>query len=298
MIARLPALLASLLLAYPAVADDTTRLPLWRIAGQHNDVYLLASVHLLRASDYPLPAGIDGAYDDAETLVMELDMDDFDQADASRVIQELAVTRNGAGLQSIMGAAAYARAKVLADKAQLPLAALEQSEPWFAAITIEQLLLTRIGFDPKLGIENQLLERAARDGKEILGLETFREQLEILDRLPVADQRVLLLQTLEDSPDIEEAMDQMLTAWRNGDTDALETTVLADMRKQPQLYRELVVNRNRNWVTQIQKLLEQRDDYLVIVGTLHLVGADGVPALLRQRGIDVKQMSGPRTNAQ
>lgn len=289
--ARLLMLCASLLCAAPVVADDNMRLPMWRIAGQANDVYLLASVHLLRPSDLPLPAGIDSAYDDAEKLVMELDMDDFDQANASAVIQELAVIQDGAGLQSIMGAAAYAQAQALAEKAQVPLAALEQSEPWFAAITIEQLLLTRIGFDPALGVENQLLQRAQKDGKEIVGLETFREQLEILDRLPVTVQRVLLLQTLEDSQEIERVMDDLLAAWRKGDTDALEKSVLADMREQPQLYRELVVNRNRNWISQIEKLLGQRDDYLVVVGALHLVGADGVPALLQKRGIDVKQMS-------
>ncbi|MGB5347304.1 MAG: TraB/GumN family protein [Woeseia sp.] len=289
--------IASTSLVNVAAADDGTPLPLWHVAGQQNDIYLLASVHLLRSSDYPLPGGLDVAYDDAEILVMELDMDDLDQVAASRIVQELAVAQQGSDLASIMGVADYARAATLADKAGVPLSALNYSEPWFAAITIEQLLLTRIGFDPALGLENHLMQRAVQDGKEILGLETLREQLEILDQLPLPVQRTLLLQTLEDGLQIESVMNDLLAAWRRGDTAALEKTVLADMRDQPELYRELVVSRNHNWVAQLEKLAKQRDDYLVVVGTLHLVGDDGVPALLRKRGFKVTQMSGPAATA-
>jgi uncharacterized protein YbaP (TraB family) len=289
--------IASTTLVNVAAADDGTPLPLWHVAGQQNDIYLLASVHLLRSSDYPLPGGLDVAYDDAEILVMELDMDDLDQVAASRIVQELAVAQQGSDLASIMGSADYARATRLADKAGVPLSGLNYSEPWFAAITIEQLLLTRIGFDPALGLENHLMQRAAQDGKEIRGLETLREQLEILDQLPLPVQRTLLLQTLEDGLQIESVMNDLLSAWRRGDTAALEKTVLADIRDQPELYRELVVSRNHNWVAQLEKLAKQRDDYLVVVGTLHLVGDDGVPALLRKRGFKVTQMSGPAATA-
>ncbi len=34
-------------------------------------------------------------------------------------------------------------------------------------------------------------------------------------------------------------------------------------------------------------------DYLIVVGTLHLVGEDGVPGLLSQRGYKVTQLHQP-----
>ena len=43
----------------------------------------------------------------------------------------------------------------------------------------------------------------------------------------------------------------------------------------------IVASRNRRWVDTIDALLERREDYLVVVGALHLVGDDGVPHLLR-----------------
>ena len=57
----------------------------------------------------------------------------------------------------------------------------------------------------------------------------------------------------------------------------------------PELYRPLTEDRNRAWVVQLVDLLDDRDDYLVVVGALHLVGRNSVVDLLRQRGYSVTQ---------
>jgi hypothetical protein len=57
-----------------------------------------------------------------------------------------------------------------------------------------------------------------------------------------------------------------------------------------ELYRSIVVDRNKDWVNQISELLDDDDDYLIVVGTMHLIGEDGVPQLLRNRGMQVEQV--------
>src|SRR4030095_9715606 len=52
---------------------------LWSLQGKTNKVDLLGSIHLLKATE-TLPAAIDAAYADAQALLMEIDMDDLDQA--------------------------------------------------------------------------------------------------------------------------------------------------------------------------------------------------------------------------
>jgi uncharacterized protein len=58
----------------------------------------------------------------------------------------------------------------------------------------------------------------------------------------------------------------------------------------PDLYRPLTVDRNRKWIPQIERLLDAREDYLVVVGALHLVGTDSVIDLLERKGYKVKQL--------
>lgn len=274
-----------------APADNATHpVTLWMAEGAGNRVYLLGSVHLLREQDHPLPRVIDAVYDDAETLYMELDMDDLDPVLMQATINDLGMLDEGTSLRDVMGEDLYAEAIARAAELELPLDMLDRTEPWLAAITVEQLALARIGFNPSYGIEMHLLRRALSDNKEILGFESVEQQLAYLDGLSLDAQRALLMQTLTESAGIREIMDDLILAWRSGDIDYLEQTLLDDVSGYPELYETIVVSRNRLWVDTIEALLEQEEDYLVVVGALHLVGEDGVPQLLEQRGIKIKQM--------
>ena len=290
---RKMALLLCLLAGHSLVFADGHPLPLWQLDGEHNRIYLLGSVHLLREQDYPIPTAIYAAYDDAETLIMELDMDDLDPAASQQVITRLGVIEGERTLADLLGPEHYAEAQRIADTLGVPLGLLNKNEPWLAAISIEQMMLQRTGFNPQFGIENHLLEKAVKDRKDVLGLEEFEQQLSYLDSLSPPAQRSLLLETLKEAGDIEPMMDALTNAWRNGDLNFLESETLAQMQAFPELYEALVVARNRDWTRQITDLLDDRQDYLIVVGALHLVGEDGVPNLLARRGNTIRQVRQP-----
>jgi hypothetical protein len=286
-------LTAWLLLAGVAAAGTAHPVTMWRIDGLQNEVYLLGSVHLLRAGDHPLPQIIDQVYAEAETLVMEMDVDDVDPVAAQQLVNELGLIQDERSLSDLMGPGPYAEAQIFAANVDIPLGMLGSAEPWLAAITVEQLMLARIGFNPKYGIENHLAEKAGADGKEIIGLETIRQQLEFLDGMSIEAQRALLLQSLAESVEIEDIMDELVRAWRYGDVGYLESQMLVEMQDYPELYEAIVTERNRNWVGIIEEFTKAEDDFLVVVGALHLIGEDGVPALLAERGYEVVQMHQP-----
>jgi len=263
---------------------------LWLAQGVSNRVYLLGSVHLLRQQDHPLPAIIDSAYDDAEALIMELDMDDLDAAEMQRLITELGVMQDDSTLHDLMGDALYAKAAAKAAAIDIPFALYAKSKPWLAAISIEQLMLARLGFDPAYGIEMYLSTMAVMDGKEIRGLESVAEQIGFLDDLSLRAQRLLLMQALDETADIEQVMDDLIHAWRFGDLGFLEDFLLQGMAEDREIYDTLLVDRNRRWVEDINALLVENDDYLVIVGAAHLLGDDGVPNLLSRRGVNITQL--------
>jgi uncharacterized protein YbaP (TraB family) len=278
------------ILAPLTCADAGHPLSLWEVSGARNSVYLLGSIHLLREEDHPLPSAIYEAYDDADTLIMELDMDDIDPIEGQVLSNELGLIHDGRELRDLLGEAYYAEAEELADKAQIPLGLMANAEPWFAAMNVEIMLLMRMGFNTALGIESHLTELAAGDGKEILGFETLRQQLEFLDNLSPDAQRDMLLQALAEGADMNDLMDGMIDAWRRGDVTFMEDNLLADMEDYPELNQVIVIDRNVNWTNRIEDLLDDQQDYLIVVGTLHLVGEQGVPELLEARGHEVTQL--------
>jgi hypothetical protein len=194
----------------------------------------------------------------------------------------------GQSLESVLGAD-YALAAARAEEAGIDLGMFDGFAPWFVGMLFLQLEVAKRGFDPAHGIEQQVTERAVRDGKPIRGLETPADQFAVLAGLSLPDQKRFLLMTLEEAGQTDAKLEQLLTAWRTGDIATLAGVLSEEFDDFPELYRPLTEDRNRAWVNQLTPLLDDRDDYLVVVGALHLVGRNSVVDLLRQRGYRVTQ---------
>ena len=261
---------------------------LWSVQGKNNTVYLLGSVHFLSQSE-KLPAAMDAAYRDAERLVMEIDMDDLDPAVMQQTVTELGLQPEGKTLESELGAKTYEKITVHARELGVDPLLLNRMRPWLAAITLVQFQLLKMGLDPNSGVEQRLTARAKTDGKEVTGLETLRQQLGLMANLSAAQQREFLLYSVEDAERAVKEIDELIAAWRKGDIKALARLLQESFDKYPDIYRPLTVDRNRNWIPNIEGLLKQEDDYLVVVGALHLVGKDSVVELLQAKGYKVTQ---------
>jgi len=262
--------------------------PLWSFEGKNNTVYLLGSIHVLSSSEQ-LPAVVDDAYRDAETLVMEIDMDDIDPLAAQQAAMQYGLLPENESLTDQLDAATAAKLEAATAELGIPVAMLNRFRPWLAAITLTQLQLLKLGLNPQSGVEQRFVTRAMGDGKEIQGLETLEEQLGLLANLPPRLQTSFLLQTLDEAETIESEVGTMLSAWRTGDGHALQKYLDQAMREHPEIYVPLTVDRNRRWMSRLETIANEKDDYLVIVGLLHLVGKDGVIDLLKRRGYSVRQ---------
>ena len=280
-------LLALLLAGWSTAVAAGDGVPLWSVRGEAGTVHVLGSVHLLKRTDYPLPEAVTRAYEDADALVMELDLDDLDVADVTARMLELGASGNGPSVRSVLGEADWERARQEASAAGLDLDMIPDAEPWLVALMIYNLALGQAGFDPALGVEQHLAARAIADGKPIDGLETLSDQLGLFDGLEPGVQGQLLEQTLDGLDDLAAEAEQLVGAWRDGDLDTLEARFAEDFADYPELEHKLVCDRNRAWMPAIEARLSRPGDSLVVVGALHTVGACGLPALLEDRGYEV-----------
>jgi uncharacterized protein len=239
---------------------------------------------VLRATDDALSEPVLRAYKAANALYMEVDLDDLDPEAAGQFTMEHGVLPEEQTLRDILGPERYGTAHQQALDLGLDLDQFAQLEPWVVAITIAQMQFAKLGLDPATGVEQRLMERAKQDGKAIAGLETLTDQLSALDSLPMKLQGEFLLVSLDEASDMEQEADQLINAWARGDTTALARTLVHDFDEFPELYRSLIVDRNRKWADEIGALLDDDANYLIVVGALHLVGQDSVIELLRAHG--------------
>lgn len=284
-------LLLVALLGLPAGASARDRHLLWAVEGEHNTVWLLGSVHVLRAGDATLPTAAEEAFDDAEQIVMEVDLDgaDADPLALATAMQSQALLPEGQTLRSVLGSD-YAAMNAQARQSGIDLASLDPFAPWLVAMAVLDQEMARRGYLPEHGVEQTLARRAARQGKPIEGLETAAEQFAMLASMPLPTQKRFLQMTLDESAELDQELADMLAAWRTGNTAALAAMLEEESQTFPDLYRRLTIERNRAWVQQIDRMLDSRDDYLVVVGAMHLVGPESVVDLLRRRGHRVTQL--------
>jgi uncharacterized protein YbaP (TraB family) len=279
---------AVLFIAAWLAASSAFALPLWEITGTRNRVLLLGSIHTLRPSDFPLDPAIAAAVDEADVVYMELDMDDMDPVATSATVAGLAVDPRGRQLPELLGTAAWNNAVEQGQKIGIDMSSLAPFEPWYAAIVVTQLRLDQLGFDPSRGVESQIVADAQKAGKEIRGLETLEGQLTALDTLSPGAQRSFLLLTLEEAATIGDEVDDMIAAWKAGDVPTLDHDMLDSVREQPEVYRSLILRRNEAFSRAIAALANDSQDYLIVIGTLHLVGEDSVLNMLARDGLKTR----------
>lgn len=267
---------------------------LWRASDGDNSVYLLGSFHLLKPGDYPLAASVDEAFDDAESLLFELSPAEMSDPALGQKLATAARFADGRSLRESVSAETWARLEAYAGARGIAIENLHGFEPWFVALTISIIEMQRTGLDPSLGLDRHLMERAAKAGKPASGLETGDMQVALFDGMSEDEQRQSLEETLGELDGFEAEIDRLHGYWRSGDGDGMFDEMGAEMRdKYPKLYRRINVDRNRAWLPRLEQILARSgdgNDALVVVGSLHLLGPDGVVELLRAKGYTVERL--------
>jgi hypothetical protein len=281
----LPAVLLGAVALHGAHSAKAGEHFLWRVAGETNSVYLLGSIHALRPSDYPLADVIGEAFRDAEALVLEIRLPPGGTGTVAAAMGGTPGTR----LVDQLSPEQYRRARELARAQGIDLASLSDLDPWLAGLVIMQGSLRRAGYRPGTGIDAHFQRKAVAAGKPILSLETARDQLQLFDALPREMQGDFLIRTLQEAAGLEDSLAKLVTAWKAGDVATVRDLVLAEFEPYPDLYERLVVQRNRNWLPQLESFLDDRRDYLVVVGAAHMLGEQGLVRMLERRGYHVVQ---------
>ena len=284
-------LLAGLLLCTAATSWAASDAPfLWEIQGAKAKHYLMGSVHLLPASTQPLPAALENAYSKASGVAFESDLAALAEPQSQMAMLNAAAANDG--LRPLISKDVYERLQKSARDLNMPLAdTCEPYKPWFCAMTLEIFAFQHAGFKAEFGLDQFFFTRALKDGKPILWLEEPQAQIDLFAKMPDKLGEQFLVATLDEQADSSQTPEGLLRMWRNGDQPELEKITREMKSHQPQAYARLLADRNRAWLPKLEKILASDDTQLVIVGAAHSVGPDGLLALLKAKGYDVRAVA-------
>lgn len=269
---------------------------LFKVSNGANALYLYGTIHAGRPDYYPLEPRIREAMAAAPTLALEVDMNG-DQAAIAAAMMKHGVFP--AGTQGLGGLPAERRVRIEAAlrKQGIEPAMVAQLKPWMLVATLAVVEGMKLGYDPKLGVDAHLAELARASGKtRVTELESMEFQAALFSRMPVEEQWKMLEESLDDmaSGRQERETRELFAAYEGADQAALDRIAKRmeeDNTVSGKFMREvLMVERNGPMADKVVSLLGREQNAVVAVGLLHLVGKDGVPELLRKRGVKVERV--------
>lgn len=282
-------LAASLLALALSVSPALAAPAMWKVSDADSSIYLFGSIHVFTHEvDWRTPE-FDRELKAADLVYFEMVFDEAAYATIGRMTLVEGRMRGGQTLWDLLTADQADTVRNAIAASGLDPVAFDYMRPWMAELMLSGGMVQ----GAKVGVELQVDAEVSAEKKR--GLETAEEQMGFFSAVSEADQIANLVGTAEQMAltDNRKMIEDLTDAWAAGEVDALDVLNREELGGGDPRFDQLITQRNKRWIGQLETLLADNDNALVIVGAGHLVGSGGVPELLEQAGYKVERIGEP-----
>lgn len=258
----------------------------YRVQKDNQTVYLLGSIHIGEQTMYPLNNKIDVAFEEADHLAVEVDIENLDQLEVSQTMMQQGVYQDGTALSDVLEEKVFNEVVGYLSELGLTEEMINQFQPWLVSMMLSEVALGKSDLTGDDGVDKHFLMSANKNNIPIISLESIESQIASISSAPEEEQIESLELTLDSMDIYEDELTQLIRVWRSGNTDAV-----AQMRDMEEGSDQLAIDERDLLMTdKIEKFLnaDDEDTYFVVVGALHLAGENSIIDLLKTRGYSVE----------
>lgn len=283
-------ILFSMILVLFSCTQAPAESSVWKVQKGGATMYLGGTCHLLRPSDFPLPAEFEQAYRESEIIVLETDVGGFNDPAIQAKLMSSATYADGTTIDKHISSQTYALLTEYCTSRGISLETLKHFRPSMITMMITVMELNKLGVSQE-GVDMFFYNLAAKDQKPIEGLETVDEQIRFMTEMGQGDEDALITHTINETKSLEEQYGRLVDAWRTGDIPKLYDFMVSELKvKTPGLYKKLLYDRNKNWLPLIDAYQKTPKKEFILVGVAHLVGPEGLIESLIQKGYEVEKL--------
>jgi hypothetical protein len=262
----------------------------WKVQKGKSIIYVGATFHILRETDYPLPPEFDKAYKASDIVVFETDIGKLHEPSTQLALVAQALYADGSTVEQHLSAGSYAKLSAYCTANGIPLESLKQFRPSMLMVTLTTMELMKLGVTGQ-GVDSFYYELAHNDRKTVEGLETVEEQINYIVSMADGNEDDFVTYSLQDMKTIKQQFEILVNAWRRGDAGKVNDVMVADLEtKMPQLYKKLITDRNAKWLLLIDAYMKTPQTEFILVGAGHLVGPKGIIEALKKKGYSVDKL--------
>ena len=259
----------------------------WLVESGEKKLYIGGTIHVLASEDYPLPGVFDKAYIAADSLIFEMDLALQNTPEFQQAMMLALFYQDGQLLNTVLDTSTWQLFMQWCKSNNIRHEQFLSMKPGLVSVTISMTELAKLGVKQQ-GVDAYYYQKAIADKKPYAGLETMQQQLSFLAAMGNKNPNRLLQATLKEVDEIPVLFPKVKKAWRNNNLKDLDALLVDDMRtKQPEIYQDLLISRNQQWLTLLNAELLDEGVEFVLVGAAHLVGDKGLLAYWKNKGYRV-----------
>jgi uncharacterized protein len=259
---------------------------LWEVSGKglKTPSYLFGTFHLMCKDDIPLGEQAKKAITASKELYLELDMDDPATLMGGMMLMQM---RGDTTLQKLYSEDEYKRLTgFFQDSLKTPIGMFKSMKPFFLMAMLYPKMLP---CKRASGVEEVLMQMATLSKKPIQGLETMAFQASVFDSIPYTQQAKELLKAVDSMRQYQKYFDTMIMVYKTQQLTQIESLFNKSEYGMQENQDILLDKRNKNWVMQLKTIM-QKQPVFIAVGAGHLVGKQGLIALLRKEGYKLRPL--------
>ncbi|MBX7243335.1 MAG: TraB/GumN family protein [Bacteroidia bacterium] len=255
--------------------------------GMKGCSYLYGTIHAICEDDINTPPVLLKSLKSSRQLYLEIDMDDMKELFMAQVNL---VLPSDSSLKFLLTEEEYSYVyQFFQDSLQKDLEQYENIRP----ILISGILYPNLYNCPKpQPFESTLMAIAHKQNKEVLGLESIKNQIDAFDKIPLKIQANSFLNQIKkyDYDKMKAAYDSMYFFYRKNDLIGLSRIILENesMNANIRGFEDILLfERNKRWLNVIVRASKTKPTFYAF-GAAHLVGENSIIDLLRKSGYNVK----------
>jgi len=276
--------------SFSALAEPT----LWKIQSDKADIYLFGSIHVGKKEMYPFSKKINNAFNQSQHLVLEIDLLNPKMLVAVASMYLNGILPDKQTLESVMTKSDLLKLQAALKGFKIPYSSVANLKPWLIGMNLQMLMFTSKDYKPELGVDIHFAQRALRNKKQVIELESASEQFSYFDDLTMEQQVSFLLGSLEQVSSGQEMITKMVALWQQGQQKEFADLILSDLTSSEEnrfFYDIFLKNRNIKMADKIAGFVETGKSYFVVVGAAHYLGEDSIIEYLKKKGLEVKQVN-------
>jgi uncharacterized protein YbaP (TraB family) len=262
----------------------------WKITNNQHSLYIGGTIHVLTPEDYPLAKEYNLAYQAADKVVFETDMETATSPEFSQKMMNQMMYSDGTTINKVLHPDTYQALAIHLSTRQIPMQTFASHKPSLLAISLTFIELQAMGYTSE-GVDMFFANKAKAQGKELGWLETPDEQLAFIVKMGDEDPNAMIEYTLKDIIKMPAMFGKLHSTWLIGDMQGMADVGITPFKADyPAIYEDLLVTRNNNWLPKIVKMLNDQPTELILVGALHLAGPDSVLTKLQAKGYKIEKL--------